>query len=168
MDSGTCLELAIEGERLCKAGDFRSGVSFFEAAIRVGTQDKKVLSAIYSQLGNGYFYLGEYEKAMDYHKLDLTLAKSMGDKAGEAKASGNLGNTLKMLGRFDEAIACCETHLKMSKELEDQVGQGRALYNLGNVYHTQAKQLAKLGLQDPGDFPEEVKACLRKAIEYYE
>lgn len=152
MDSGTCLELAIEGERLCKAGDFRSGVSFFEAAIRVGTQDKKVLSAIYSQLGNGYFYLSEHEKAMDYHKLDLTLAKSMGDKAGEAKASGNLGNTLKMLGRFEEAIACCETHLKMSKELDDEIGQGRALYNLGNVYHTQAKTIGQIRASRPWRF----------------
>lgn len=113
----------------------------------------------------------------------------MRDRVGEGKASGNLGNTFKMLGRFDEAIECCSTHLFTSKELNDQVsrlcqfelvlmfvnvrlnvkvGEGRALYNLGNVYHTKGKQMAKLGLRDPGDFPEEVKQCLLKAVHFYE
>lgn len=77
MDSSTCLELALEGERLCKAGDCRAGVAFFEAAIQTGTDDLRTLSAIYSQLGNAYFYLGEYDKAMEYHKLDLTVARSV-------------------------------------------------------------------------------------------
>lgn len=75
MDSVSCLELALEGERLCKVGDFSGGVAFFEAAVKCGTNDMKTLSAIYSQLGNAYFYLGNYSKAMDYHKLDLAVAK---------------------------------------------------------------------------------------------
>lgn len=71
----SCLELALEGERLCKAGDFKGGTAFFEAAVQVGTDDLKTLSAIYSQLGNAYFYLKEYGKALEYHKHDLTLAR---------------------------------------------------------------------------------------------
>lgn len=71
----SCLELALEGERLCKAGDFKGGTAFFEAAVQVGTEDLKTLSAIYSQLGNAYFYLKEYGKALEYHKHDLTLAR---------------------------------------------------------------------------------------------
>ncbi len=54
---------------------YRAGVAFFEAAIQAGTDDLRTLSAIYSQLGNAYFYLGEYTKAMQYHKHDLTLAR---------------------------------------------------------------------------------------------
>lgn len=161
------MELALEGERLCKLGDFSGGVAFFEAAVQVGTKDMKTLSAIYSQLGNAYFYLANYTKAMDYHKLDLTVAKSMGDRMGEAKASGNLGNTLKMMSRFDEAIACCETHLNISRALADRVGEGRALYNLGNVYHTKGKSMARLGHQDPGHFPDDVKNCFETAVNYY-
>ena len=55
-----------------------------------------------SQLGNAYFYLQEYAKAFEYHKLDLQIACQIKDKVGEAKASGNLGNTLKVLGKFEE------------------------------------------------------------------
>ena len=88
-----------------------------------------------SQLGNAYFYMGDYVRAMQYHKHDLTLARTMGDRLGEAKASGNLGNTLKVMGKFEEAVICCRRHLEICQEHRDRVGEGRALYNLGNVYH---------------------------------
>ncbi|XP_043466982.1 G-protein-signaling modulator 2 isoform X1 [Leptopilina heterotoma] len=166
-DSNMCLELALEGERLCKAGDCKSGVAFFQAAIQAGTDDLRTLSAIYSQLGNAYFYLGDYVKAMNYHKLDLTLARSMGDKLGEAKSSGNLGNTLKVMGKFDEAMICCKRHLAISKEMGDKMSEGRALYNLGNVYHAKGKQ-GRIGYQNPGEFSEEVRQCLQQAVFYYE
>lgn len=161
------MELALEGERLCKAGNCKAGVTFFEAALQAGTQDLKTLGAIYSQLGNAYFYLRDYSKALEYHRNDLTLARSMNDRLGEAKASGNLGNTLKVLGKYDEAIICCRRHLDISTELGDKVGEGRALYNLGNVYHAKGKHIGRFGHQDPGEFPEEVKSCLEKAVEYY-
>ncbi|KAM7046567.1 G-protein-signaling modulator 2 isoform 2-T2 [Acridotheres tristis] len=164
----SCLELALEGERLCKAGDCRAGVSFFEAAVQVGTEDLRTLSAIYSQLGNAYFYLQEYTKALEYHHHDLTLARTIGDLLGEAKASGNLGNTLKVLGNFEEAIVCCQRHLDISRELNDKVGEARALYNLGNVYHSKGKNVANAGTHDPGELPDDVKNALQKAAKYYE
>ncbi|TFK08444.1 insulin-induced protein 2 [Platysternon megacephalum] len=164
----SCLELALEGERLCKAGDFKAGAAFFEAAVQVGTEDLKTLSAIYSQLGNAYFYLKEYSKALEYHKHDLTLARTIGDRIGEAKASGNLGNTLKILGQFDEAVVCCQRHLEISQEQGDKVGEARALYNTGNVYHAKGKQLSWSMAQDPGSLPPEVKETLQRASEYYE
>ncbi|KAK1163999.1 G-protein-signaling modulator 2-like [Acipenser oxyrinchus oxyrinchus] len=163
----SCLELALEGERLCKIGDYPAGVSFFEAAIQVGTEDLQILSAIYSQLGNAYFHLHDYSKALDYHHHDLTLTRTIGDPLGEAKASGNLGNTLKVLRRFDEAIVCCQRHLEISIELNDKVGEARALYNFGNVYHAKGKSICWSGA-DPGEFPEEATTALRKAAEYYE
>jgi len=166
--SDTCLDLALEGEKLCKAGKCRDGVAFFEAALQSGTDDFRTLSAIYSQLGNAYFYLGDYVRAMQYHKHDLTLARTMGDMLGEAKASGNLGNTLKVIGKFEEAVICCGRHLELCRAHKDRVGEGRALYNLGNVYHAKGKHIGRLGHQDPGDFPQEVKALFEKAVEYYE
>ncbi|EFA00406.2 G-protein-signaling modulator 2 isoform X1 [Tribolium castaneum] len=166
--SNMCLELALEGERLCKAGDCRAGVAFFQAAIQAGTDDLRTLSAIYSQLGNAYFYLGDYGKAMQYHKHDLTLARTMGDKLGEAKSSGNLGNTLKVMGRFDEAVVCCKRHLELSRELGDRLSEGRALYNLGNVFHAKGKHIGRVGHKDPGDFSDDVKGCLQEAVSYYE
>lgn len=168
MESSTCLELALEGERLCKAGDFHSGVEYLSAAINVGTDDSRVLSAVYSQLGNASFYLGDYNKALQYHLLDLNTAKAAGDLLGEAKASGNLGNTLKMMGKFDQAVTNCERHLSISREKGDKIGEARALYNLGNVYHAKGKHIARASRQEPGELPSDVQDCLRKAIHCYE
>lgn len=163
----SCLDLALEGERLCKTGDYRAGVSFFESAIQVGTEDLQILSAIYSQLGNAYFHLQEYNKALEYHRHDLTLTRTIGDELGEAKASGNLGNTLKLLGRYDEAVVCCQRHLDITRAMYDKVGQARALYNFGNVYHAKGKSICWSGAE-PGEFPEEARVALRKAAQYYE
>lgn len=163
----SCLDLALEGERLCKAGDYRAGVSFFEAAIQVGTEDLQILSAIYSQLGNAYFHLQEYNKALEYHRHDLTLTRTIADELGEAKASGNLGNTLKLLGRYDEAVVCCQRHLDITRAIYDKVGQARALYNFGNVYHAKGKSICWSGAE-PGEFSEEARTALRKAAQYYE
>uniref|UniRef100_A0A8D3BFX8 G-protein-signaling modulator 2-like n=1 Tax=Scophthalmus maximus TaxID=52904 RepID=A0A8D3BFX8_SCOMX len=153
----SCLDLALEGERLCKTGDYRAGVSFFESAIQVGTEDLQILSAIYSQLGNAYFHLQEYNKALEYHRHDLTLTRTIGDELGEAKASGNLGNTLKLLGRYEEALVCCQRHLEITKAIYDKVGQARALYNFGNVYHAKGKGICWSGAE-PGE----------NAAQYYE
>jgi len=98
----------------------------------------------------------------------LTLARTLGDRLGEAKASGNLGNTLKVLGKFDEAIVCCTRHLDISRELTDKVGEARALYNLGNVYHAKGKHAGRNLRQDPGEFPAEVRQSLERAAEFYE
>lgn len=62
------------------------------------------------------------------NQIDLKLfdvfvvyCRTMGDRLGVAKASGNLGNTLKVMGKFKEAILCCERHLLISQELGDKV-----------------------------------------------
>ncbi|NXC13473.1 GPSM1 protein, partial [Corythaeola cristata] len=94
--------------------------------------------------------------------------RTIGDRIGEAKASGNLGNTLKILGQFEEAVVCCQRHLDISQEQGDKVGEARALYNIGNVYHAKGKHLSWNMAQDPGYLPQEVKETLQKASEYYE
>lgn len=122
-----CKDLAIEGERLCKEGLWEEGIQRLEAAIKMGTTDLKTVSALYSQLGNAYFYLENYSKSLEYHKQDLTCARSMGDKLGEAKASGNIGGALKAMGQFDESIACCRMQLDLTREIADKVSARRSL-----------------------------------------
>jgi Tetratricopeptide repeat. len=53
--------------------------------------------------------------------MSCFCCRTMGDKLGEAKSSGNLGNTLKVMGKFDEAMICCKRHLEISRELKDKV-----------------------------------------------
>ena len=102
----------------------------------------------YGNLGNAYFSLGDFKKAIEYHERDLKISKEVGDRAGEGGAYGNLGNAYDSLGDFKKAIEYHERDLKISKEVGDRAGEGGAYGNLGNAY------------QSLGDF--------KKAIEYHE
>ena len=59
---------------------------------------------VYKNLGNAYQNLGSFSKALEHHKEHLTMAKEVGDRAGEGKAYGNLGNAYQSQGGFSKAI----------------------------------------------------------------
>jgi tetratricopeptide (TPR) repeat protein len=99
-DNGNaCLRLALEGERLCRAGSRRDGAACLEAALEAGTDATNVLSSVYGQLGIAHFSLGDYDRAARFHAHDLALTRATDDRLGQAKAAGNLGNALKAMGR---------------------------------------------------------------------
>ena len=78
--------------------------------------------------------LGDFKQAIEYHMLHLTIAKEVGDRAGEGRAYGNLGNAYQGLGDFKQAIEYHMLHLTIAKEVGDRAGEGRAYGNLGNAY----------------------------------
>ena len=102
----------------------------------------------YGNLGNAYYSLGEFQKAIQYHERDLKISKEVGDRVGKGNTYCNLGNDYYSLGDFQKAIEYHERHLKISKEVGDRAGEGKAYGNLGNDYYRL------------GDF--------QKAIEYHE
>ncbi|RMX38956.1 hypothetical protein pdam_00025625, partial [Pocillopora damicornis] len=97
--------------------------------------DKHGEGDAYGNLGNAYFSLGDFKKALEYnnqhlkiakeigdnhgeeyHNLKLKISKEVGDKHGEGVSYGNLGNVYDRLG--------------------DKHGEGVAYCNLGNAYHS--------------------------------
>ena len=52
--------------------------------------DKYGESNNYGNLGNAYYSLGDFEKAIEYLNLHLKKAIEVGDKHGESNAYGNL------------------------------------------------------------------------------
>jgi tetratricopeptide (TPR) repeat protein len=118
------------------------------------------------QLGNAYFYLESYDKALEYHTKDIRIARTLGDENGEAKASGNIAMTLKCLGQYEESIACGQRQLDIYRKLnDDQMAISRALYNIGNIYLAKAK--ASIAAAGDGELPEEAKEDLIYGLEYY-
>ena len=90
----------------------------------------------YRNLGNAYHCLGDFKKAIEYHELDLNIAKEVGDRAGEGGSYGNLGNAYHRLGDLNKAIEYHERCLKITKRVGDMVGEGRSYRSLGNAYHS--------------------------------
>ncbi|WP_149988953.1 tetratricopeptide repeat protein, partial [Microcystis aeruginosa] len=52
----------------------------------------------YNNLGNVYYSLGEYQKAIDFCQQSLAITREIGDRGGEAKSYNNLGNVYYSLG----------------------------------------------------------------------
>ena len=72
--------------------------------------------------------------AINHQLRHLTIAKEVGDRAGEGRAYGNLGNAYHSLGDFKQAIEYHMLYLTIAKEVGDRAGEGRAYCNLGNAY----------------------------------
>ena len=78
--------------------------------------------------------LGKFQEAIEYLNQRLSIAKEVGDRAGEGTAYGNLGNAYRSLGKFQEAIEYLNQCLSIAKEVGDRAGEGTAYGNLGNAY----------------------------------
>ena len=85
-------------------------------------------------LATTYQCLGDFKRAIDYHKRQLQIAKELGERSGEGVAYGNLGNAHQSLGDFKIAVDYHERRLKIAKETGDKTEQGRAYGSLGNAY----------------------------------
>ena len=104
----------------------------YSKAKGIGKRSKE--DRAYGNLGKAYQNLHNFQKAIEYHKNDLKIAKEVDDRSREGGAYGNLGNAYQSLGNFQKAIEYYEKHLKIAKEVGDRSGEGRAYGNLGNAY----------------------------------
>ena len=58
----------------------------------------------YGSLGNAYLSLGDFNNAIEYHNLDLKIAKEVGDKYSEARAYYSLGCVFELQGGLPKAV----------------------------------------------------------------
>ena len=143
--------------------------------------------AAYGNLGNAYDNLGDFEQAIEYHKLFRVIAKELGQRGREGAAYSNLGNAYQGLGDFKEAIDNHNQALSIAKELGQRPSEGAAYGNLGNAYQSlddfkQAIEYHSRGLsiaKELGDWagePDllyslgrdfELSGSLREAVDYY-
>ena len=92
-------------------------------------------SASNGNLGNAYYRLGHYEKAIQYHEKHLEISTAIGNQSGIAASNGNLGVAYHNLGQYEKAIQYHEKHLKISTAIGNQSGIAASNGNLGVAYH---------------------------------
>jgi len=124
--------------QLADAGDSR-GLAAQERQARavaaaVRTSRPSAVSWVYCTLGNAFQSLGNISKAIEYHTEHLTIAKEVGDRAGEGAAYGNLGNAYQLQGDFSKAIEYQKKLLAITKEVGNRAEEGRAYGKLGCAY----------------------------------
>jgi tetratricopeptide (TPR) repeat protein len=99
-------------------------------------QTNRKYTASLTSLGNAYYFLGEYQKAIEFHQQSLAIKREIGDRGGEGKSYGNLGNVYDSLGEYQKAIEFHQQSLAITREIGDRGGEGKSYNNLGNVYNS--------------------------------
>jgi len=97
---------------------------------------------------NGWFQLGQVEKAIKYNESALEIQREIGDGRGEGSTLGNLGVAYDSLGQVEKAIEYHEQALEISREIGDRRGEGSDLGNLGNAYRNLGKVEKARGLYE--------------------
>jgi CHAT domain-containing protein/tetratricopeptide (TPR) repeat protein len=94
----------------------------------------EILAKSYSNLGSSYFYLGEYDKAIENFKHALILDQVIGNQKEISSDLNNIGSITYLYGQYDQAL----DYFKQAKKLNEQNAGKNNLYvnynNIANVY----------------------------------
>ena len=102
-------------------------------------RDKEEKAEILSELGMISYYLGELDKALEYHEKALELNEGLGRKAGMASIYGNIGNVYQAKGELDRALDYYEKALELNEGLGRKAGMASTYGNIGNVYQAKGE-----------------------------
>ncbi|MCD4840679.1 MAG: tetratricopeptide repeat protein, partial [Methanosarcinales archaeon] len=142
------VECLLEIGDICHlTGHWNEAVRGYERVLEK-SNDEKVVSVVYNNLGLVYANKGEWDKAIEFYEKSLETVEKVGDVHGMAQTYNNLGMVYAKKGEWDKAIEFYEKDLKISEKVGDVHGMAKTYNNLGLVY-------AKKGEWD-------------KAIEFYE
>ena len=99
-------------------------------------QDHWEYGAALTDVGNAYYSLGEYQRAIQIFQKRLDIAIANNDKSGRAASLGNLGLAYYSLGEYQRAIAFHQQSLEIAREIGDRQWEAGSLGNLGNAYYS--------------------------------
>jgi tetratricopeptide (TPR) repeat protein len=85
-------------------------------------------------LGRAYHYLGQVERAIEFHEKALAITRAISDHAGTGRHLHNLGNACYSQGQIERAIELQEKALSIAREIGDRQAEGGPLGNLGLTY----------------------------------
>ena len=98
---------------------------------------KEYFSMIHTGIGHEYFYLGNYEKALQYFRISHENNTAYRDSGAIAGTHINLGISFSRIAETDSAIYHIQEGLAIYSALKDTVKIATTLNNLGSVYHRQ-------------------------------
>ncbi len=97
-------------------------------------QYKRRVMAIYTNMGNIYYFKGKYDDAVNSYLMALKLAEEIGYLEGAAVCSSNLGSAYKDLYNYPKALEYNYKALAFANETGDRFSLSQSYNNLGSVY----------------------------------
>ncbi len=116
-------------------GFYRKQAELYEQIIAGSQREQVCYRNSLSYLGSCYRSLGQYEKAIAYHRQCLDISKKIEDWQGVATSLCGLGICYKSLGQYEKAISYHQKFHDISEAMSDWKGVAISLGNLGNCYY---------------------------------
>jgi signal transduction histidine kinase len=117
VEPGKTLEYGNRALKLARELDYRKG-------------EAKAIS----NMGGGYYYLGDNDTALKYFKESLLIREEIGDKMEIIIALNNLGIVQESLNNYEQALGYYLESLNLEEETGNKNGIAGSLNNIGLVY----------------------------------
>ncbi len=126
-------------------------------------KDKREEGYLYSNIGDVYRNLEDYDQALEYYEKHLAIAQEIQDRYREGQLFGQLGEVLYFQSEYAKALDRHESHLTIALETKDKWGERQSLTNLGRAslaleqpdaaidYYQQSLNLARLIQDNSGE-----------------
>lgn len=119
--------------------DYDSAIICYEITYSIDKEAGDDISASLNNLGNAYYFKGDFYKALEFFHKSLDYREKLNDKVGMAACYKNIGVIHSELGDNKKAL---EYYLK-SKEINELIGNNRGLSgsynNIGTIYLEEKK-----------------------------
>jgi tetratricopeptide (TPR) repeat protein len=86
--------------------------------------DRRAEGIVLGGLGYAYAASGTMQRAIEFFKQQLTIAREIGDRSSEGTALLNTGMALDKLGDRTKAIAHVEAALEIYEQIESPYAEG--------------------------------------------
>mmetsp|Transcript_67488 Transcript_67488/g.119654 ORF Transcript_67488/g.119654 Transcript_67488/m.119654 type:complete len:944 (-) Transcript_67488:1635-4466(-) len=129
----------------------------------------------YCHMGLIYLVMGEFQKALEYHRKQLVASQQLEDTAAQGMAYGNMGTAYESLEDWEAALECHQNALSIAERIGDVAGQGIAYASLGSLYDRLADNEQALHChhnslsiaEATGDLEAQATACSFLSKAYY-
>ncbi len=133
--------LASFAELSMREGFVAEALQHFEEALarHSDATDSAFECGVLTGLGTCHEYLGQLDRAGDYYRQALDVARASGERRWEGGALGNLGQLSANLGESTQAQSFYESAIAVAHELGDRQWEGNVRCNLGLLYQAEGR-----------------------------
>ena len=119
-------------------GETQEAIRYYQQALsfnRASVDESTNLSrSIIDGMGECYFDLGDYSKALELYTKSLSLMPTPKNPYEEGLTLTHIGNAYASMGNREKALEYFEQALQLQREIKDRRGQALTLQKAGEVY----------------------------------
>lgn len=96
---------------------------------------KAKLALTAKSIGINYYFLGSYDKALEYFNVSSKVFEEMGDEKGVASINNNMGEVYRLKGNYDLALEYYFKALDLLEKFGEDLKMAATYNNIGMIHY---------------------------------